>query len=144
MTYDTNVVVCTGEAAVRWDASQASGLKLNLEAQLEAASLPKIAIEVWPSDVLGASIILSSFAKPAQHQMKAGDIAAGWQLHALAAAQHSVSMLVDSARLIAGGRSAPLCQQHWRPAGQDAGQGPPPQRPRLGGEQLAAAALCVA
>jgi hypothetical protein len=43
---DLLVRVGAGEATVRWEASQASGLKLHLEAQLQAAGLPQIAIEV--------------------------------------------------------------------------------------------------
>jgi hypothetical protein len=53
-------------------------------------------------------------------------------------AQRGFCLTVDRALSLAGGRAAPLCQQHWRPSGQDAGAGPPPTCPRLGGEQLQA------
>lgn len=53
-------------------------------------------------------------------------------------AQRGFWLTVDCALSLAGGRPAPLRQQHGRPPGQDAGAGPPPPRPRLGGKQLQA------
>ena len=61
--------MCIGEAAIRWEASQASGLKMDLEAQLEDAGLPKIAIEVRRSAVQGFAGRHVLAVGPAQQQL---------------------------------------------------------------------------
>ena len=70
------VLVCIGEAAIRWEASQASGLKMDLEAQLEDAGLPKIAIEVQQSAVQGLVGRYARAVGPAQQQPSKGSVAA--------------------------------------------------------------------
>jgi hypothetical protein len=70
------VLVCIGEAAIRWEASQASGLKMDLEAQLEDAGLPKIAIEVRQSAVQGLVGRYARAVGPAQQQLSKGSVAA--------------------------------------------------------------------
>jgi hypothetical protein len=66
---------------------------MDLEAQLEAAGLPKIAIEVRPSGLQGPARVYALVAGPTQQQINAGSRAPCCALRTLGAALRSVAVV---------------------------------------------------